>query len=137
MKRRQRVAAYGILHDLDDRVLLVRASATSTVPGRWFLPGGGLEHGEDPRAGFERELFEETGLVATSVELAGVLADTSLLPWGDSLHTVRIVYRVEDWKGELRAEAEGSSDAVAWVAREEVATLPVLEYVTESLDRFG
>ena len=137
MKRRQRVAAYGILRDPDDRVLLVRASATSTVPGRWFLPGGGLEHGEDPRAGFERELLEETGLVATSVELAGVLADTSILPWGDSLHTVRIVYRVEDWKGELRAEAEGSSDAVAWVDPDEVATLPVLEYVTESLERFG
>ena len=137
MKRRQRVAAYGILHDPEGRILLVRASATSTVPGRWFLPGGGLEHGEEPEAGFERELHEETGLVATSFELAGVLADTSILPWGDSLHTVRIIYRVEEWKGELRAEDEGSSDAVAWVTRDDVAGLPVLEYVSESLARFA
>lgn len=136
MKRRQRIAAYGICRDPDDRILLVRASATSTVPGRWFLPGGGLEHGEDPLEGLHRELLEETGLVATSTELLGVLADTSVLPWGDSLYTVRIIYRIDEWKGEVRPETVGSSDAVAWIPKAEVANLPVLGYVSESLARF-
>lgn len=30
--------------------------------GKWTVPGGHLEEGEDPRAGAERELMEETGL---------------------------------------------------------------------------
>ena len=29
-------------------VLLVRAARYLTVAGRWFLPGGGIDHGEDP-----------------------------------------------------------------------------------------
>ena len=30
--------------------------------GSWELPGGGLEHGEDPRAALMREINEETGM---------------------------------------------------------------------------
>lgn len=137
MRKRQRIGCYGICRDDGGRVLLVRASAISTIPGRWFLPGGGLEHGEEPLEGFRREFGEETGLVAVTTELAGVLADTSTLPWGDSLHSVRIVYRVLEWKGEARAETHGSSDAVAWVEPTAVPTLPVMGYVTEVLERFG
>jgi ADP-ribose pyrophosphatase YjhB (NUDIX family)/GNAT superfamily N-acetyltransferase len=42
----------------DDLVLFGRRSDN----GRWTLPGGHLNEGEDPRAGARRELYEETGL---------------------------------------------------------------------------
>jgi 8-oxo-dGTP pyrophosphatase MutT (NUDIX family) len=35
--------------------------------GKWTLPGGHLNPGEDPREGAERELYEETGLRPTSL----------------------------------------------------------------------
>lgn len=35
--------------------------------GNWTLPGGHLDDGEDPRAGAERELLEETGLEPKSL----------------------------------------------------------------------
>jgi 8-oxo-dGTP diphosphatase len=136
MDRAQRVAVYGICDDGRGRVLLVRASSTLTVAGRWFLPGGGLEHGEDPVDGLRREFAEETGLTVTGETLQGVLSDLTTLPDGALLHTVRIIYRVDAWQGTLQAEAVGSSEAVRWVDRREVGSLPVLPYVTTALERF-
>lgn len=37
----------------------------------WFTPGGGLEPGEDSRAGAVRELLEETGYQLETHELTG------------------------------------------------------------------
>ena len=135
--RRQRVAVYGIAVDSGTRVLVVRAAAHLSVRGRWFLPGGGLEHGEDPVGALRREVAEETGLMVSDETLLGVLADTSTLPGGTLLHTVRIVYRVERWSGELRAEESGSSDAVRWVGADQLGSLPLMPYVREALVGFA
>lgn len=35
--------------------------------GKWELPGGGLDHGESVKTCLQREIFEEMGLVVTSV----------------------------------------------------------------------
>ncbi|MDE2037803.1 MAG: NUDIX hydrolase [Patescibacteria group bacterium] len=45
----------------DGKVLLVRESA-ATLSGKWELPGGGLDLGEDIHEGFKREIKEEMGL---------------------------------------------------------------------------
>ena len=47
-KDRQRIAAYGVCVDDEDRLLLARASPVLSLRGRWFLPGGGVQHGENP-----------------------------------------------------------------------------------------
>lgn len=135
--RRQRVAVYGIAVDRGTRVLVVRAAAHLSVRGRWFLPGGGLEHGEDPVGALRREVAEETGLRVSGETLLGVLSDTSTLPGGTLLHTVRILYRIERWSGELRAEESGSSDAVRWVGTEQLGSLPLMPYVRQALVGFA
>jgi 8-oxo-dGTP diphosphatase len=38
----------------------------------WELPGGMIEHGETPEAAAIRELYEETGQVATEVQFIGL-----------------------------------------------------------------
>ncbi len=132
----QRVGAYGICRDAAGRFLLVRASPRSTVPGRWFLPGGGVEHGEEPLDSLRRELFEETGLVLGEATLHGVLTDILSAPGGAAVHAIRLVYSVERWEGEVRPEVDGSSDEAAWFAPGAVPE-GAMPYVVEALDRFA
>jgi 8-oxo-dGTP diphosphatase len=127
------VAAYGLCHDTDGNVLLVRAAPTLTVAGQWFLPGGGLEHGEEPANALTREFTEETGLEVEVGGLRAVMSDTFTLPDGTSLHTVRIIYGIDGYRGTLRNEVSGSSDAARWVAPDEALALPLRPYVRRAL----
>jgi 8-oxo-dGTP diphosphatase len=135
-RRRQRVAVYGICQEgrgPEARVLLVRAAPFLTVAGRWFLPGGGLEHGEDPPTALRRECEEETGLQVVVGDLRGVLSDLIDLPDGSSLHTVRIVYAVGSFAGDLRDESQGSSDQARWFGIDRAFDLPLMPYVRRAL----
>jgi 8-oxo-dGTP diphosphatase len=110
----QRVAAYGLLVD-DGRVLLVRAGDASDVPGRWFLPGGGVEHGEDPDDTVRREYLEETGLVVAVGDLVGVWSEMiEAEARGVEVHSVCIVFEIESWSGELRADDRTAGEHVSW-----------------------
>jgi 8-oxo-dGTP diphosphatase len=52
-----------LLEDRDGRVLLLRrADDDDTYPGRWELPGGGIDRGETEAQAAARELHEEVGL---------------------------------------------------------------------------
>lgn len=136
-RRRQRIGAYGIAHDDGGRILLVRAAPYLTVGGMWFLPGGGVEHGETPSDALRREVHEETGLDVGTVGLLGVLSDTWPVPDGTLLHTVRLVYRMDEWWGSLRDESSGSSDRAAWFSPAELESVRLVRYVREALVRFA
>jgi 8-oxo-dGTP diphosphatase len=129
----QRVAVYGIYESPDREVLLVRAAPYLTVAGQWFLPGGGLEHGEDPVAGLRREFAEETGLDVRVGDLLGILSDLYTLPDGVELHTIRIIYAIRSHTGSLRHEVGGSSDIARWFPVEEARSLPLRPYVLRAL----
>lgn len=51
-----RISVKAIIMDGSGRILLGRES-----DGAWELPGGGLEHGENPKEALAREVDEETG----------------------------------------------------------------------------
>jgi 8-oxo-dGTP pyrophosphatase MutT (NUDIX family) len=133
--RRQRIAVYGLCVDPDGRILLTRASTSLSLAGRWFLPGGGVDHGEHPTDALRREIEEESGLATVVGPLLDVLSDTRALPDETSLHTVRLLYRVESWSGALRAERDGTTDDARWVDRAELSTLPLAHYVQTVVER--
>jgi 8-oxo-dGTP diphosphatase len=134
-RKRQRIAAYGLCRDEAGRLLLARASPAITLQGRWFLPGGGVDHGENPTDSLAREMEEESGLTVSVGPLLDVLSDVRTIPDGTSLHTVRLVYRVDSWEGTLRPETDGTTDAVEWFSPEEVRHLPLAHYVQIVVDR--
>ena len=132
---RQRIAAYGLVRDADERLLLARAAPSLTLRGRWFLPGGGIQHGENPPDSLRREIEEESGLKVSVGSLFDVLSDVRTIPDGTSLHTVRLVYQVASWEGTLRPEADGTTDAVEWFTLDEERALPLARYVQLVVDR--
>jgi 8-oxo-dGTP diphosphatase len=134
-KQRQRLAAYGVCHDAGRRLLLVRASPLLNMGGLWFLPGGGVQHGESPADSLRREIEEESGLSVSPGPLLDVLSDVRVIPDGTSLHTVRLIYRVDSWEGTLRPEVGGTTDAVGWFTAEQVRGMSLAPYAQTVLDR--
>lgn len=60
-QRREVPCVGAVVFDDDGRLLLIRR-ANPPAQGKWSLPGGRVEPGEDPRSAVLRELTEETGL---------------------------------------------------------------------------
>jgi 8-oxo-dGTP diphosphatase len=135
VSQRQRIAAYGLCVDGSERILLARAAPSLTLRGRWFLPGGGVQHGEHPTASLVRELEEESGLRVVVGPLLDVLSDVRTLPDETELHTVRLIYWVASWEGTLRPEVDGTTDAIRWVTTSELAALPLAQYVETVVGR--
>lgn len=132
---RQRIAAYALVRD-GSCVLLVRASAASGVGGTWFLPGGGVEHGEDPADAVVREVREETGYAC---EVGDVLAVTSDVfhsrRTGDDVHSIRVIYRARIAGGRLTAEEQGSSDEARWFEPGDASALTLVAFTRAVLER--
>lgn len=135
-----RVAAYAVVTDADDRILLARWTEGRRVA--WTMPGGGLEEGEDPELAVRRELREETGFQIETTKLLGI--HSRVIPGSRRvhkaeapLHTLRIVYRADIVGGRLRFETNGSTDMAAWFTLSEVAKLQRVKLVDIALRMAG
>ncbi|MEV5429210.1 NUDIX hydrolase [Streptomyces sp. NPDC052701] len=116
MRRKLRVAAYAVCVR-DGRILLARSPTPDGTP-EWVLPGGGMEHGEDPYDTVRREVEEETGYRIEVTGLLGVDSWRGRHPgrFGRPVdhHGVRLVYEGRIAGGDLRHEVGGSTDLAAW-----------------------
>lgn len=130
----RRIGAYGVCRADDGRLLLVRSSDGTALPGLWQLPGGGIEHGEHPADAVVREFAEETGLKVEVRALRTVVADVLPAPAGTPLlHTDRVVYEVTPLGGTLRGAGTGSSDLIEWIGPQRLAGLPLMPFTAELL----
>ena len=120
-----RIAAYGLIVK-SSNILLCRISArVPDFKGKWTLPGGGINFGEDPAKAMIREVKEETGLSVEPSSIAGVdsiLTEKVKL----SQHSIRVIYHVENIDGELTYESFGSTDKCEWFPFADAFDLPLV-----------
>lgn len=100
--------AAGVFLERDGRLLLVRRGA-EPGRGRWDVPGGFLDEGEDPVEGARREIREELGVELGELRLS--LVDVNRLP---DAAVLDVLYECSD----IHGDPEPSSDALAlgWFA---------------------
>lgn len=77
--------------------------------GTWGFPGGHLEMGESFIAAAKRELEEETGLIADTLEFSS-LVNT---PQADE-HYMQVNFVVTEWHGELVNKEPDICEAWEW-----------------------
>jgi 8-oxo-dGTP pyrophosphatase MutT (NUDIX family) len=135
MNQELRVAAYAVCVQ-DERILLARWVAGDGTK-RWTLPGGGMDHGEDPLDTVVREVEEETGYLADMSALLGVDSIRRRYPrklgaFAD-FQGLRIVYEGRITGGALRPEQAGSTDLAAWHPLAAVDDLERVELVDVGL----
>jgi 8-oxo-dGTP diphosphatase len=137
----QRVAAYALVMR-DEKILLTRLASRISADEKWHLPGGGVDHGENPRDALVREIREETGLGAEVGDTARVYSAHLPSLWRKGrrwdYQALRIVYDAwvpVDAPEPRVVEVNGSTVDVAWhpVADVLSGSLPVTDIVTESL----
>ncbi|MEN2424189.1 NUDIX domain-containing protein [Streptomyces rimosus] len=132
-----RLAAYAVCIE-DGQVLLAR-HVSPNGDSNWTLPGGRVEHGEDPFDAVIREVAEETGCNAEVERLLGV--DSRLIPAAERPRTglpdhqnVGIFYRVRITGGQLRPEPNGEIAESVWTQIGDVVGLRRSSLVDIGLD---
>src|SRR5690242_2798749 len=104
----QRVSACGLARDGDAILLVQIARSAYGEAGTWMLPGGGIEHGEDPGEAVVRAFAEQLGLEVRVDSLLDVGSDYRNLAGGIDFHGIFIVYGVTVTGGSPQAEADGA-----------------------------
>jgi len=139
--QRQRIAAYAVL-TRGQEILLTQMSRLTRIPGRWTLPGGGIDHGEDPRAALVREVYEETGLHVRPGRVLDVHASHFVGPRWDGrvedYHGVHLIFEAEIDEGSRATEPhvtelDGSTAEVEWVPLDRARELDLLSAARHAL----
>ena len=95
---KQRVAAYALVRS-PRGLLATEFSDRTGSPGRWGLPGGGIEDLEDPASAVLRETVEETDQRILLGQLSAVQTSHWIgrSPRGviQDFHAIRLVYRAD------------------------------------------
>ena len=98
-----------ILENDRGEVLLILRSDNK----KWSYPGGCVDLNEIVEHSAKRELLEEAGVIAKSLELFGVFSGEELwhtYPNGDQISIVDVVYLCKDYSGEIKADLVESDD---------------------------
>ena len=140
MKKKSYFGAYGIITK-KEKIVLVK-KARGAYKGRLDLPGGGIEHTENPHDTLKREIMEETGLEVLNDTLFDATSINTI--WYDDidqyeeyLHHVGILFLVKA-KGKLKHIPDGlDSNGSGWYLIKDLKSINLTPFARYSLEKLG
>ena len=133
-----RVAAYAVITDDRDRMLLAWYNGSGHGPACWSMPGGGIEFAESVQDGLVREVREETGYW---VDVGHPMAVDHFTMSGEErggrpYKSVRLFFDATITGGELGTlEVGGTTDFADWVVLDRIPDLsPCADVVAFAYD---
>lgn len=96
-----------VLNEHNELLLQLRADTHD-----WGLPGGGMEIGDSYEETAQKELFEETGLIAEEFQLVGLASGKELyykFPHGDEIYNATAIYKAINITGNLKKDKESKA----------------------------
>ena len=137
----QRLAAYAVVV-ARGRLLLTQLADHTGAPGRWNLPGGGLDPGESATEAVIREVAEETGQVVDRVRLVDVMTQhwVGRSPRGlEDYHAVRLLHtaRCARPTRPVVHDVGGSTSDARWVPLDALSSVSVVASVRAALRAVG
>ena len=121
-----RVAAYALIVDEDERVLLTWFVGGDNAAACWTMPGGGVEYDESLQDAVVREVFEETGYTVDVGDPIAVTHFTNARTNRDGrpYKSVGVVFAATITGGSLgTTEVDGTTAYAQWVPLDEAPSL--------------
>jgi 8-oxo-dGTP diphosphatase len=115
------LSAKVVIHNDKGHCLLLKRSLSSKGnPGKWDLPGGKIDAGENLEQGLLREVAEETGLKISLQHILGAAESES--------PTKRVAYLIFEGSVESgQVRLSGEHDDFAWVDRQSLTRVDIAE----------
>ncbi|MCR8845639.1 NUDIX domain-containing protein [Paenibacillus sp. SC116] len=140
MEKYTHLGVYGILVN-DNKILLIKKSR-GPHKGKWDLPGGRIEFGEEPYDALKREFYEETGVseiegkirIATSYTIIYPLKENYL----EELHHIGIIYDVRLLSTDFQLKTNGDqhdSLGAEWISLEKIHDIEITPFVKEVFNK--
>lgn len=134
MEQYTHLGVYGILIK-DNKILLVQKSR-GPHKGKWDLPGGTIEFGEEPLDTLKREFQEETGIEEIEAVIHSAPSYTLVHPYRkdqlEEMHHIGIIYkvRIRSENYILKTSGDGHDSLGAkWFDADEFSELEVTPFV--------
>lgn len=138
--KKTHVGAYGIIIN-DNNVALIK-KARGGYKGKLDLPGGGIEHTENPNETLRREIMEEVGIQVDEFSLLDVTSANikwEMEPdlWED-LHHIGVLYKVSVSNLNLKQDADGLDSLGAnWYKIDELSKENLSPFTIYGLEKLG
>ena len=140
MKRKHtHIGSYGIITNNKQIILIKKARGGYT--GLLDLPGGGIEHTENPEETLKREIMEEVGITINNHKLLTILSNN--ITWNirdnyyEDLHHIGIIYLIKEIDENIKTEPDGiDSNGANWYQINDIKInelTPFAKYAVEYL----